>query len=52
MSNSPSDEDITKAVLAWLPTIDYMSVTRKVLTEAMETQHGWNLKDKKVFNYI
>jgi len=47
MSTTPNDGVLKAAILEWLPTTDFMSVTRKMLTEAMETQHKWNLSGKK-----
>jgi upstream activation factor subunit UAF30 len=47
VATTPDDDALVAAILEWLPTTDYMSVTRKVLTEAMETKHNWSLGDKK-----
>ena len=52
MPTVPSNEELREAVLAWLPTTDYLNVTRKVLTAALEKKHDWNLEDKKVLTAL
>ena len=44
----PSDDVLRNAILTWLLTTDFMTVTRKVCMGEMEKIHGWDLKDKKV----
>lgn len=44
---SVSDDVIREAVLSWLPSVDFTTITRRVCTAEIEKLHGWDLSDKK-----
>ena len=44
---SVSNDVIREAVLSWLPSVDFTTITRRVCTSEMEKLHGWDLSDKK-----